>query len=192
MKNFSDSLVEEYLELSEHLLTEKWYTCKDDYSRLWFSDSISEFRSFLKNIPSTTLRGLRLCVSSGIYLAADASEFNHDMMIDAAKDLYLVTGNPFFEKLVCGCPTYAHFDSVNYGYVIEEDESIDEIKKCTENDYTGLLCADCGSVEILLYDYTSDKFPDYVHPWNKTASRLETSEIWKVIQPICKKLYIID
>ena len=187
MKNFSDALVEEY----SNILTEKWYSVENHHSRLWFSDSISEFRSFLKNISNTSIRGLRLCVAPNCYLAANASSFNHDMMIAAAKDLYLVSGNRSFEKLVCGCPTYAHFDSVNYGYDIAEDESIGEIKEYTEGDYTNLLCADCGTVEILLYNYTSSKFPEYINPWDSNATLLESSEIWKVIQPICKNLYII-
>ena len=187
MKNFSDALVEEY----SNILTEKWYSVENHRSRLWFSDSISEFRSFLKNISNTSIRGLRLCVAPNCYIAANADSFNHDMMVNSAKALYLFDGKPYFEKLVCGCPTYAHFDSVNYGYDIEEDESMEEIKEYTEGDYTGLLCADCGTVEILLYNYTSDKFKDYTNPWDDNPARLESSEIWKVIQPLCKNLYII-
>ena len=191
MQDFSDSLINEYDLLNKDTLCEKWYTVENHHSRLWFSDSIFEFRSFLKNISNTNIKGLRLCIAPNNYLAASASSFNHDMMIDAARSLYLIDKTISFEKLVCGCPTYAHFDSVNYGYDIEEGESIEELKEYTEGDYTGLLCADCGTVEILLYNYTSSKFPDYVNPWDSSAKSLESSEIWKVIQPICKNLYII-
>lgn len=58
--------------------------------KLWHSDSVSEFRSFLQNAGNTGIKGLRLMVKDGFYAAANAAELIHDNMLDIAKDNYLI------------------------------------------------------------------------------------------------------
>lgn len=173
MKDFSDALIKEY----KQSLSEKWYSVENKSSNLWYSDSIFEFRSFLNNLPNTRISGLRLCIADGHYLAADASYYTHDMMIETAKKLYLIVENLKFEKSACGCPKYVHFDGANYGYTIDDDEPLEVSKQYTEASYDGMLCADCDSFEVLLPNFTE--------------SNVENSYTWKVLQPLCKNLYII-
>ena len=74
-------------------LNEKWEILEADWgpTKLWYSTSTSEFRAFLKNAASAGIKGLRLAIGEGVYLAARASDLNHDNIIDIAAENYLVS-----------------------------------------------------------------------------------------------------
>ena len=83
----------------EKALTEKWETFDAGWGpvKLWHSTSVSEFRAFLQNAASAGIKGLRLSIADGLYLAARASDLNHDMIVDIAADNYLIDEPMDFE-----------------------------------------------------------------------------------------------
>jgi hypothetical protein len=101
---------------SDDILTEKWETF--DYYRqpvkIWHSTSASEFRAFLQNVPSTGIKGLRLAIKDGVYLAARASELSHDSLTDIAVENYLIDSRKDVEWSTCGFPKVEDFDTDNF------------------------------------------------------------------------------
>ena len=167
-------------------LTEKWETFDADWGpeKLWHSTSVSEFRAFLQNAASAGIKGLRLSIADGIYLAARASDLNHDMIVDLAADNYLIDGTETFEWSTCGFPKIADFENDNFeGKDWDEDDLvwIAEMDATEEAKYAAIkgqeydiidpetgerktfvrdgkkhmLVADCGTFEVALYNFYS-------------------------------------
>lgn len=179
-------------ELNKTKLNEKWETVDADWGpvKLWYSDSASEFRSFLQNVASTGIKGLRLSIADGKYLAARASDLNHDQIVEVAEDNYIIDGDESFEWSTCGFPKLIDFESDNFeGEDYDEDDlSWIEADKAREADklaslvgkeydivdsatgevhtftYDGkphVLVADCGTFEVELYNFYSKEFPAF-------------------------------
>jgi hypothetical protein len=174
---------------SREPLNEKWETFDLGWGpvKLWYSDSVSEFRAFLRNVGNTGIRGLRLCIADGLYLAARASDLNHDNMLEAAEENYIGTGNEPFEMLTCGFPKADDFEVDNFE-VTEADEDdlafyaeMNATDKARYDSYAGnpvldpktaevlwihdgkrhRLIADCGTFEVDLYNFYSKQFPEF-------------------------------
>lgn len=173
-------------------LTEKWETFDSDWGpeKLWHSTSVSEFRAFLQNAASAGIKGLRLSIGDGIYLAARASDLNHDTIVDIAIDNYLIDGTEEFEWSTCGFPELADFDNDNFeGKDWDEDDLAwsAEMDASRDAEYTALagkeyqvltpetgewhtfvrdgkrhmLVADCGTFEVALYNFYSSEHIAY-------------------------------
>ena len=248
MKNFTEALIKEYMP-SEAALTEKWYTGDNvAFERLWHSDSISQFRAFLQNAGQSGIRGLRLSIAPDCYLAARASDLNHDGIVDLANSLYLTDlRQKDFEWSTVGYPKADDFEIDNFENMDDleadedtedsddlefsstempeedfedENENEDEISDerrfndyytdqlraaDTSYDYKdfrsvfqedattnihGRLVANCGTFEVDLYNFKSDKIPESLKAERaKYAKTLESSETWNVLKPLCKNLY---
>ena len=251
MKNFTEALIKEYIPTND-TLNEKWYTGDSlAFERLWYSDSISQFRAFLQNAGQSGIRGLRLSIAPDCYLAARASDLNHDGIVALANSLYLTDlCQKDFEWSTVGYPKVDNFDIDNFEGLDDleadedatysddlefssievpeedledEDENEDEISDEQRfNDYytdqlraadtsydyknikdfrsvfqenatssiRGRLIANCGTFEVSLYNFKSDQVPESLKSERaKYAQVLESSETWKAIKPLCKKLY---
>jgi hypothetical protein len=191
MRDFSGALIKEY----QQPLAEKWELFDTSYGpmKLWHSDSASEVRSFLTNAASAGISGLRLCISGSdyfgdLYLAARASDLNHDDIIEIAEKNYLDTAafDRRYECSTCGFPKLANFDFDNFELTqmsagtkeMRDAEDADEAKEYRS--YAGktvldpwgdtlwvhdgkkhMLVADCGSFEVALYGFYSEQFPEF-------------------------------
>jgi hypothetical protein len=173
-------------------LNEKWETFDSDYgpAKIWHSTSASEFRSFLRNAPSMGIKGLRLIIGDGIYLAARASDFNHENIVDIATDNYLIDNNDKLEWLTCGFPKCSDFDEDNFecngssemdpDFSAEWDAQVEaeyaavkgqkytvidpetgEAKEFVRDGKRHILIADCGTFEVELYNFYSKEFLAY-------------------------------
>jgi hypothetical protein len=191
MYDFSEVLINEYSAAQENssVLAEKWYIGDPTRERVWYSDSISQFRNFLINLPNTDLKGIRICVAPDAYLAARASDLGHFQILDFMQygiydayeddDIPDIGSSSRFEMASCGIPKAEDFSLDNFE--VQRYEFEDEVKD--------RLVADCGTFEVLLYQFKTDKVPDYVSEY-KNAKVLESSEIWRVIKPLTKRLYV--
>ena len=189
MKDFTNELIDEY----SQTLTEKWETFDTAYGpkKLWYSDSVSETRAFLANAASANIQGLRLCISGSyfgeLYLAARASDLNHDDMIEIAEKNYLmVETDRIWECSTCGFPKITNFDFDNFELTQMSQGSIEtRAVHAAEEDavyagYAGktvvdpwgtplrvhdgkkhMLVADCGNFEVALYGFYSEQFPEF-------------------------------
>ena len=186
MKLFEEFKLWENLWESDNKLTEKWEIFDAGWGpeKLWHSTSVSEFRAFLQNAANAGIKGLRLSIADGIYLAARASDLNHDMIVDLATDNYLVDGFEDFEWSTCGFPKLADFNNDNFeGKDWDEDDlawskdydkqqaaeyaaiagqEYNVIDQETGETHTFVrdgkshtLVADCGSFEVALYNFYS-------------------------------------
>ena len=173
-------------------LLEKWETFDSDWGpeKLWHSTSISEFRAFLQNAASAGIKGLRLSIADGIYLAARASDLDHDGIVDIATDNYLIDGTEDFEWSTCGFPKLEDFDIDNFEGKdwdeedlawMAEGEAEEDAKYAAMKDQeyviidpeTGerhtfirdgkrhMLVADCGTFEVALYNFYSRDYLAY-------------------------------
>ena len=170
-------------------LNEKWETF--DYfglTKLWHSNSVSEFRAFLGNAANAGIKGLRLSITDGLYLAARASDLTHDGIVEVAKENYITTNDrKSFEWSTCGFPKLSDFDIDNLeGKDIDEEglafqaetrsasrAKYDSYKDCPVIDpitceilwlHDGKphqLVADCGTFEVALYNFYSEQFPEF-------------------------------
>ncbi len=167
-------------------LNEKWETLDSDWGpeKLWHSTSVSEFRAFLQNAASAGIKGLRLSIADGIYLAARASDLDHDNIVNIAADNYLIDGTEDFEWSTCGFPELVDFNNDNFeGKDWDEDDLAwaEESAAEEEAEYAALagkeydiidpetgeyhtfvrdgkqhmLVADCGTFEVALYNFYS-------------------------------------
>jgi hypothetical protein len=173
-----EELIAEY---SSESLNEKWYQWDSVVQGAWYSDSISQFRAFLQNAASTGITGLRVCLRPGCYLAVKAAEASHTMLIDFAKQNYLVDPTlkyTDFEMFTCGFPKCADFTTSNI------DTLMPGYKPFTYE----TIIADCGTFEADLYFFESKQFPDFVNPsaqkWLGKAINLETSETYRALKPL--------
>jgi len=169
----------DFLDIYEKLskLNEKWYTGEDpSYEKIWYSDSIYEFRNFIQNVVNEgKIKGLRLCISNGHYLAARASDLNHDVMREV---LYETTGIRMTwkdsEGSIIGIPKAENFESDNYEIpdLLEDDPDYDIYKE-----YSGKVIADCGNFEVYLIRRKSET------DWKGTATE-------EAFRPFIKGYYI--
>lgn len=190
------SFMKLYEELSQ--LNEKWHYIEDYDTRLWFSDSAIEFKNFMQNLPSSGLKGIRLCIAPDFYLAANAEDFNHDMMMEvAAYELYQEASTET-EWLTCGIPKCVDFELGNYEIeefkkiAIEEhddDTYAEYLNYDAEKDYQGSLVADYGTFELTLYNFKSRACPEYESD-RPNATYFEDSETYRVLKPLLKRIYI--
>ena len=135
--DISEALIAEYTDES---LNEKWYQWDSVVHGVWYSDSASQFRSFLKTAAGTGIKGLRVCIRPDCYLAVKASDASHTMLIDFAKQNYLIDPSlkyTDFEMFTCGFPKCADFTANNI------DTLLPNYKPFTYE----TLVADCGSFE---------------------------------------------
>lgn len=192
MKLFEEFKLWENLWESDNKLIEKWETFDADWGpeKLWYSTSVSEFRAFLQNAASAGIKGLRLSIADGIYLAARASDLNHDMIVDIATDNYLIDGSERFEWSTCGFPKFSDFENDNFEGKDKDEEDLEWISEYekqesakyaaiagqeydvidpeTGESYTfvrdgksHMLVADCGTFEVALYNFYSKEFLAY-------------------------------
>jgi hypothetical protein len=192
----------EFMELYEELnqLNEKWYNIDDYASRMWFSDSAIEFKNFMKNIDSSGLKGVRLTVAPGFYLVGMAEDFNHEAMLDIAEHELALEVPPTsrIEQATCGIPKCTDFELGNYeveerrqfALDFPDDEDADEcLNYDAEREYQNRLIADYGTFELALYWFKSREFPDHLAE-RQYATYFEDSEIYKVLKPMLKRIYI--
>ena len=179
-----EELIAEY---SSEPLDEKWYQWDSVAQGAWYSDSISQFRSFLQNAADAGIKGLRVCLRPNCYLAVKASEASHTMLIDFAKQNYLI--DPAlkytdFEMFTCGFPKCADFTSSNI------DTLVPGYKPFTYE----TIIADCGKFEADLYFFETKQFPDFINlsapKWLGKAIDLETSETYNVLKPLIKDIRV--
>jgi hypothetical protein len=140
MKNFTEALIKEYIS-SDTTLTEKWYAGDNvAFERLWHSDSISQFRSFLQNAGQSGIRGLRLSIAPDCYLAARASDLNHDGIVYLANSLYLTDlRQKDFEWSTVGYPKVDDFEIDNF-------EGMDDLEADEDAEYSDDL--EVSSIEV--------------------------------------------
>ena len=189
----------DFMKLYEKLntLNEKWYDIEAYGDRLWFSDSAVEFKNFMRNLPSSGLKGVRLCVAPDFYLVANAEDYNHDTMeTTAEEELYLDV--PITERTTCGIPRCTDFELGNFEIrelqqsAIEnpDDPFYDKYRNYdAEKDYQGMLVADYGTFELSLYGFKSRECPEY-KPTYQYATYFEDSETYRVLKPMLKRIYI--
>ncbi len=205
-------------------LLEKWETFDIGWGpvKLWHSSSISEFRAFLSNAGSAGIKGLRLSITDGLYLAARASDLNHDNIVETAEDNYICDKGINFEWSTCGFPKLEDFDNDNFEGKDPGEEAffaeIDAASKAQYGSYkdkavidpeTGetlwihdgkrhMLVADCGVFEVALYQFYSQQFPQFKYGDTNNTEYLckrdlfETSETYFVLKPLIKKLYMAN
>lgn len=215
MKDFSEALIEEY-----QPLIEKWEAFDAGWGpvKLWHSDSVSQFRAFLQNAAAAGIKGLRLSIADGVYLAARASELNHDNIVTIAEEEYLITGNEDLEWSIWGAPKIKNFDLDNFenDYI---DDTLFEFDTQSDPEFvrfagkpmldpnTGevlwthdgkrhLLVADCGAFEVGLRNFYSEKFPEFKYGDHLKIRRnldlFETSATGKALKPLIKQLYMTN
>lgn len=195
----------DFMKLYEKLgtLNEKWRNIETEYDetgRIWFSDSAIQFKNFMQNLPSTGMKGIRLIVAPDLYLAANAEAFNHGTMEEIAKE-HLFLDLPDSSKLeyaTCGIPRCIDFEMGNFE--IEElrqeaianpdwDDIAHYINYDADKDYQGYLIADYGTFELTLTGFKSRECPEY-KPTYRYATYFEDSEIYRVLKPLLKRIYI--
>ena len=221
LHDFTNALIDEYLTNSSNL-NEKWEVFDSEYGpvKIWYSDSASEFRSFLQNAGKTGIKGLRLMVKGGFYAAANAADLTHDDILYIAKNNYLITSTnrKDFEWSACGYPNMEAFYNANIeNRFADEDTDFDgdfDIKReyleyagqdiiseygeylWTSDGKYHALQADCGNFEVSLWMFYSQQFPEFrcgCNPNNPLEYRcFEDSELYFVLKPLIKKLYMTN
>jgi hypothetical protein len=218
MEDFSEALIEDYD------LYEKWEILDARWgpTKLWHSNSVFELRTFLQNVHTTGVKGLRFSFNDGLYLVANGMDLTHDNMVQLAKDAYIADKNDKFEWSTAGIPNHEAFseDNVENTYFADEDgEWLDEYNDEFADEYTlakgsavidqetgeviwvhdgkhHVLIADCGTFEVSLYNFYSKQFPEFKYgdyPKYYSVKRLfEDSVTYKALQPLIKKLYMTN
>lgn len=185
-----------YEELSQ--LNEKWYNSEEYNGRLWYSDSEFSFRDFMRNISASGLKGVRLVIAPDLYLVANAEEFDHEIMCDAAKEELGIVIPANVELITCGIPKCTDFALANYEIedlkqAAMEDPDDEFFQKYlnydVDKDYRGKLIADYGTFELSLYQFNSKSYPDHKSK-NPNAEYFEDSETYRVLKPMLKRIYI--
>ena len=193
---FKTDFMSLYEELSQ--LNEKWYSLEGYNERLWYSDSEFSFRDFMRNISTSGLKGVRLIIAPDFYLAANAEDFDHMMMCEVAEEELGIEVPDDVESTTCGIPKCTDFELANYEIkdlkqaAIEDpdDESLQKyLNYDAEKDYKGNLIADYGTFELDLYQFNSKSYPSYKSK-NINAKYFEDSEIYRVLKPMLKRIYI--
>lgn len=185
-----------YEELSQ--LNEKWYNSEEYSGRLWYSDSEFRFRYFMRNISTSGLKGVRLVIAPDFYLIANAEEFDHFTMCLLAEEELGIDVPDDVESTTCGIPKCTDFELANYeiknleqaAMEDPDDESLQKyLNYDAEKDYKGSLIADYGTFELVLYQFNSKSYPDYKSKIIN-AKYFEDSEIYRVLKPMLKRIYI--
>ena len=184
---------------NKNKLHEKWYDIDLWDRRIWYSDSPIEFKNFMANIHNTGLKGVRLCIAPGFYLVANAMDFNHDTMLEIAKEeLYLETPASV-EMFTCGIPKCVDFDAVNFEIKdlarAAEDNPDDSFYDIYRNydankQYQGNLIANYGTFELDLDQFKTKAIPEYKPKNGLKNIYFEDSETYAVLKPLFKKVYI--
>jgi hypothetical protein len=217
MKDFSEALIEEY-----QPIIEKWEAFDAGWGpvKLWHSDSVSQFRSFLQNAAAAGIKGLRLSIADGAYLAARASELNHDNIVNIANEEFLITGNEDWEWSTCGFPKLADYDFDNFeNHLDDDDDFFADYYAQRDAEYASFagtpvldsdtgellwhhdgkrhqLVADCGNFEVALYNFYSQQFPEFKYGDHLEIRRnldlFETSATGKALKPLIKRLYMTN
>lgn len=196
MINFDSDFLKLYEELSQ--LNEKWYKLEDYPGRLWYSDSEFRFKDFMKNLPKSGLKGVRLVIAPDFYLVANAEELDHGMMCDAAEEELGIQVPANIESTACGVPKCTDFEVANYeidelkwmAMEDPEDESLQMyLDYDADKDYQGSLIADYGAFELNLYQFNSKSYPNY-DSGRPNAKYFEDSETYRVLKPMFKRIYI--
>jgi hypothetical protein len=193
-------IASEFMKLYEKLntLNEKWYDMEDYGNRLWFSDSAVEFKNFMRNLPSSGLKGVRLCIAPDFYLAADAGEYQHDTMVETARDSLYIPIPDNIERTTCGIPKCTDFELGNFEIEQLRQDALDDPDDETlamyldydaEQDYLGTLVADYGIFELSLYNFKSKECPEYISD-RSSATYFEDSETYRVLKPLLKRIYV--
>lgn len=195
MINYDSDFIKLYEELSQ--LNEKWYNLEDS-GRLWYSDSEFQFKDFMRNLPKSGLKGVRLIIAPDFYLAANAEDFDHVMMCNTAEDELGIKIPADIESTTCGVPKCTDFEIANYEieelkWMAMEDPEDESIQKYlnydADKEYQGSLIADYGTFELNLYQFKSKSYPNY-DSGNPNAEYFEDSETYRVLKPMLKRIYI--
>ena len=193
---FKTDFMSLYEELSQ--LNEKWYSLEGCNERLWYSDSEFSFRDFMRNISTSGLKGVRLIIAQDFYLAANAEGFDHFTMCLLAEEELGIKVPTDVESTTCGIPKCTDFELANYeikdlkqaAMEDPDDESLQKyLNYDAEKDYKGNLIADYGTFELDLYQFNSKSYPSYKSK-NINAKYFEDSEIYRVLKPMLKRIYI--
>lgn len=196
MLNCNNDFIKLYEELSQ--LNEKWYNSEEYSGRLWYSDSEFRFRDFMRNISTSGLKGVRLVIAPDFYLVANAEEFDHMMMCEAAEEELGIVVPADVESTTCGIPKCTDFELANYeindlkqaAMEDPDDESLQKyLNYDAEKDYKGNLIADYGTFELDLYQFNSKNYPSYKSKIIN-AKYFEDSETYRVLKPMLKRIYI--
>ncbi len=190
----------DFMKLYEKLstLNERWHRLEEYDGKLWYSDSEIQFRNFMKNLPSSGMKGVRLIVAPGLYLAANASDMAHDYMIDAAEEELFINVPDGAEWLTCGIPKCTDYDLGNYEMAELEQSALenpdDDFYAQYRNydsakEHMGELIADYGIFELHLYNFISRTCPEYKSKYGM-ADYFEDSETYRVLKPLLKRIYI--
>lgn len=172
-------------------LVEKWETLdyyRNDTRKIWYSTSVSEFRAFLKNAGNAGIKGLRLSITDGIYLAGRASDVSHNLLVSLATENYFINGDEDFEWSTCGFPDMDAFDEDNFEtYMFKEDMKLTEAEAEEKDLENHMLVADCGTFEVALYNFYSKD-----HPECDGRRLFETSDTYFALEPLIEKLYVVS
>lgn len=184
-------IFKDFLEDYSEKLIEKWETFDTAWGnpvKLWHSTSVSEFRSFLQNALSSGIKGLRLIIADGIYLAARASDLSHDNIMEIAAANYLLNIPINSEWSTAGFPKLTDFDFDNFENELEDEDLDFSIEDITSH----MLVADCGTFEVALYNFYSSEFIARSNDEEsfKNLQLFETSETYKALKPLIKRLYM--
>lgn len=206
----------EFINLYEELdsLWEKWETFSAGWgpTKIWHSDSVSEFRSFLQNAANAGIKGLRLSITDGLYLAGRASDVTHDNLVDLAVENYIAERSTKFEWSTCGFPNIEAFEQDNFEQELFDDDDdfdFDDYEETGKNvidpetgellwEFDGKvhqLVADCGTFEVALYNFYSEQFPQLKYGdgrYFKRYNLFESSETYFALKPLIKKLYMTN
>jgi hypothetical protein len=189
----------EELEQLQESLHEQWYTSEEfEGYRIWFSESEYTFRNFLRNLPSTGMKGVRLVVAPSFYLATNAEDLDHQMSLEVAEEELGFKPSGETDQATLGIPKCVDFELGNFEIAElaqaaieypDDEEYADYLDYDAEKDYAGMLVADCGSFEITLYTFKSKTYPEF-KPQIKNPTYFEDSELYRVLKPLIKRLYI--
>ena len=210
--------------VNQNKLSEKWTAFDTERGpvKLWHSSSAPEFRAFLLNASSAGIKGLRICIANDLYLAARASELNHEDIIGTAEDNYLFIDAKEFECASCGFSKISDFDNDNYerkdatgnkrsAFAKLEAEDLAEYAKLagkpiidpktkevlwTHDGKQHSLVADCGTFEVSLYLFYSEQFPQFKYGDTDVCYTehilFEQSNTYAVLKPLIKRLYMTN
>jgi hypothetical protein len=203
----------EFINLYEELdhLWEKWEIFSAGWgpTKIWHSDSVSEFRSFLQNAANNGIKGLRLSITDGLYLAGRASDVTHDNLVALAVKNYIAERSTKFEWSTCGFPNLKAFEQDNIEQDFFDDYDYDNYEEDGEDvmdpetgeilwEFDGKihqLVADCGTFEVALYNFHSEQFPQFKYGdgrYFKQYKLFESSETYFALKPLIKKLYMTN
>jgi hypothetical protein len=191
----------DFMKLYEKLnnINENWYSTDRDFKRVWVSDSAIEFKNFMRNLSSTGIKGVRLCVAPDLYMVAKADDFNHYDIVNIAEEEFGIKVPANIEQTSCGIPKCYDFESGNFEIArlkqaASEEHADTSLAKYLAYDptadYIGVAIADYGTFELSLRTFRTRDYPDYVPTYYPDAPYFEDSETYRVLKPLLKRIYI--